>query len=865
MQFKQNRKSVRNYFQTVVLVVHFTIASRSLAQDDSIAPPHAPVPLAEAQKIADGYLAKMTLEEKVTIIHGNALYRNGGVPRLGIPDFFPSDGPCSVRPELDNGGNYIYGGKETDCATALPTLSAVCATWDLAMARLFGQTLGSEVRARGKDMSLGPSINIMRTPLGGRTFEYMGEDPYLTAHMCVPVIQGVQSNDVSACIKHFALNNQELNRDSVNVNVDDRALHEIYLPGFEAAVKQGDTWGLMGAYNKFRGQWCCENAALLQTILRSEFGYTGAIISDWGAVHDAHRAVLAGTDMDSGNNHRYDALVQMVKRGEIPESVINGHTRNMLILMARMRKIGPDAAQRCKGEINTPAHQAAARKIAQEAIVLLKNDRAILPLDPATLKNLLVIGRHAVVRQCLDKTITGGCNLDRAGGSGEAKPLYEITPLEGITRRLGDKVKVDFVEAPTEAFTALPAANGGWDASYFNNTQMQGAPAVHRRDAALQFDWKGQTPLPGINAQNFSACWTGQVVAPETGDYKLRLMSDDGSRLYVDGKMVVDFWRIGPILPAYGLMHLEAGKTYLFRVEYYQAQGMSAVSLDWQIPSSIGALAQRVKAADAVLIFTGNTHAEEQEGKDRTDIKLLGSQDQMVEQLAGLNPRTIVVNQSGAPVAMPWVDQVPAIVQNWFCGQESGNALASVLFGDVNPSGRLPFTFPKKLEDVSAHALKDYRADAETYGEGIFVGYRWYDSKKIQPLFPFGHGLSYTSFAYGEPQVSGTMTNNSTLTVQIPITNTGQRAGAEVVQLYLHAVAPTVQRPDQELKGFTRLILAPGETKMAEFKLTMRDLSYWSVDEKGWKADPGTFEIRIGASSRDIRRKAVLEFKTAPK
>ena len=845
----------------------------------------------QAYNIADQYLAQMTLAEKVTITHGNSLYRNGGVPRLGIPDFYPSDGPCAVRPELNNAGHYIFAGKTTDCSTALPTLATLANTWDPSLAHLFGDTLGSEIRARGKDMSLGPGMNIMRTPICGRTFEYMGEDPFLTSRMGVELVRGVQENDVSACVKHFALNNQELNRDSVNVEVSDRALREIYLPAFEATVKEAHAWGLMGAYNKFRGDWCCENEALLKGVLRGEWGYKGVVVSDWGAIHNTVRAIHAGTDMDSGNSHHYDALVNLVPSGAVSESSVNDAARNMLAMMARIRLIGPETAVRSKGEINTPAHAAAARRIAQEAVVLLKNDAATLPLNAASLRTLLIVGKAAKARHCVAVDTAGECNLNLAGGSGEAKPLYETTAFEGIQKRLGGKVNIRFVDASEGGFEPLSASvlqGGAWSGEYFNfsganavsaaevlaggasaskylaEAAPQGKPVAARRDANLGFDWKGAAPLAGVNAQNFSARWTAKITAPETGDYTFRLKADDGCRLAVDGVTLIDAWRVGPATPFTGNIRLEAGKTYTVKVEYFQGAGNSSIALDWLTPSSPTnlrgpAMAKLARSADAVLIFTGNTHADEQEGKDRGDITLPDGQDAMVEALAGINPKTVVVNQSGAPVAMPWVGKVPAILHYGFSGQEAGDALAAILFGDACPSGKLPCTFPKALADTPAHALKNYAAGRVGYAEDIFVGYRWFEAKKIEPLFPFGYGLSYTTFEIGRPEVaSSEVRNGDPVKVRVTLKNTGNRAGAEVVQLYVGERNPGVPRPPKELKGFQKVHLRPGESRVVEFTLTPRDFSFWDVLSHGWKANPGVFDITVGNSSADTKNTAAV-------
>ncbi|MGF7232672.1 glycoside hydrolase family 3 C-terminal domain-containing protein, partial [Arachidicoccus sp.] len=661
------------------------------------------------------------LAEKVKIIHGDHIYSVAGVARVGIPPFLPADGPCAVRPELADNCTYLYEGKTNDIAIALPPLSAVAATWNPEMGLFFGETLGNELRARGKDMSLGPAINIMRTPLDGRTFEFMGEDPFLAGHMAAPVIRGIQSQDVAACVKHFVANNQELDRYDVNVTMDERTLREIYLPGFETAIKEGESWGIMGAYNKLRGQWCCENPYLLKSILRNEWGFKGVVVSDWGAVHDMKRAALAGCDLEMkiGSDYQFAKLEKAVENGELAKSVVDEKARRMLWLMAKIKKIGPDTASRIKGVLNTPAHRAVALSIAEEAIVLLKNENNILPLNPASLKTVLCIGRNANLKVC------------NGGGSGEGKPPYEITALDGLRRRLGDGVKIEYISMEP-------------------------------------------------NASNPS----DQIIA------------------------------------------------------------------------------NLAKTADAVLIFTGDSHAEESEGKDRTDIKLPKGQDEMVEKFVSINPCTVIINESGAPVAMPWVNKAKALIQFWFCGQEGGNALAAILFGDINPSGKLPCTFPKKLKDIAAHALGNYSAGQLNYAEGVLVGYRWFDAKKIVPLFPFGYGLSYTTFDIDKPKLSASVfKNGDTLAVDVKVTNTGKRAGAEVVQLYIAERKPSVIRPPKELKAFQKVFLQTGESKTIRMKLVARDFSFWDTKTNNWKVNAGAFDLLIGNSSRHILRKTTIHYK----
>lgn len=673
--------------------------------------------------LVDELLSKMTLKEKITLIHGSGIYKNSGIPRLNIPDFYPSDGPCGLRPELTNSGEYIYTDNKFDCATAFPTLISLAATWDHSLAKKFGEAIGEEQRARGKDMYLGPAVNIMRTPLCGRNFEYMGEDPFLASRISVEVVKGVQSKDVSACIKHFALNSQELNRFSVNANPDERTLREIYLPAFETAVKEGNTMALMGAYNKFRNDWCCESDYLLHQVLKKEWGFNGVVISDWGAVHDAVKAMKAGTDMDSGNSHYYAGAEKLVEEGKLSATEIDRHAKQMLLLFCKLKMLGNNTVQRTKGSINTKEHAALANAIAASSIVLLKNDKNLLPINAEALKNILVIGKNADLKHCVTMDAKGGCDVDRFGGSGEVKPLYEITPLQGIKNFIGNKVTVDY-------------------------------------------------------------------------------------------------------------------------------ENITAATCDARVK-------EKIKNAGMVILFVGDSHKEEQEGKDRTSLRLPDNQDSLVVLVSSIQPKTIVVNQSGAPVEMPWINRISTLVQYWFSGQEGGNALADVLFGKVNPSGKLPCTFPRSLAESPAHFLNDYKENEINYPEGVFVGYRWYDSKKIEPLFPFGFGLSYTDFNYGKIKIN--KINEDDVRVRIPITNTGKRAGEEVVQLYVHDINPAIERPEQELKGFSKVSLAPNETKVVEFHLNKRSFSYWSEKENNWKAKQGNFEIRAGSSSRDIRSHLVYK------
>ncbi|UKJ06736.1 glycoside hydrolase family 3 C-terminal domain-containing protein [Solitalea lacus] len=671
----------------------------------------------EALQIANDVLSKMTLSEKALLLHGDHIFSFPGIKRLGIPVFYPIDGPCSVRPELSDGGRYIHVGDTVDCATAFPTLSALSATWDADLAFQFGNAISNEFRARGKDMYLGPGVNIVRTPLCGRNFEYMGEDPFLTSSISTPIIQGVQQNNVAACIKHFALNNQELDRFAVNVTASERALHEIYFPAFETAVKKGGALSLMGGYNKFNGDWCCESEFLLNKTLKQDWGFKGVVISDWGAIHSMTKAMKAGCDLESNFSREYLNIQKAVNEGTLPVSLVDEKVRRVLWMYAKLRMIGPDAEKRVKGELRTEKHKLLARKIAEESIVLLKNQGHILPLDKNKISKLLIVGKVADSRLTIDINAKAVNDL-LGGGSGEAKPLYEITPLEGIRHYLSASSQVEYIANPEN---------------------------------------------------------------------------------YKDADFV-----------------------------------------------------KKVKNVDAVLVFTGNTHEQEHEGEDRKDILLPKGQDEMVRAILAIRPRAVIINQSGAPVAMPWEKKAKAIVQNWFNGQENGNALARVIFGEVNPSGKLSCTFPKQLSDVACHSLDAYKSKSENYIEDILVGYRWFDKQGINPLFAFGHGLSYAKFKFGKIKITQ-LAEGDSIKVVVPVTNQSNRTGTEVVQLYISEISPSVLRPNQELKGFQRIQLAAHETKEVALNLSTRDFSYWSEIEHGWKYNSGNYEIRVGASSRDIR------------
>lgn len=687
-------------------------------------------------------LSRMTLEEKVALLHAQSKFSSAGVPRLGIPEVWCTDGPHGIRAEV-LWDEWEQAGWTNDSCTAFPALTCLAATWNPEMSALYGKSVGEEARYREKDVLLGPGVNIYRMPLNGRNFEYMGEDPFLSSRMVVPYVRGVQANGVAACVKHFALNNQETNRQQVNVVVDDRALREIYLPAFRAAVEEGKAWAVMGSYNRYKGEFCCHNHYLLNDILKGEWNFDGVVISDWGGVHDTKQAIENGLDMEFGSwtdgltwgaSNAYDnyylarPYLELLRSGEASEVTLDDKARRVLRLIFRT------AMNRRKpfGSLNSPEHIAAARRIAGEGMVLLKNDNGVLPFDMSQLKTIAVIGENAV------KMMTVG------GGSSSLKVHHECTPLEGIRAAVGNRVKV-----------------------------------LYERG------------------------YVGDVTTSYNG---------------VDsGQDLADSRTSGQLL----------------------ADAVAAA-----------------RQTDAVLFVGGlnKSDCQDCEGADRREYGLPYGQDAVIEALTAANPRMAVVLVSGNAVAMPWIDRVPAVLEAWFSGSEAGNALADVVFGAVNPSGKLPFTFPVRLEDNGAIAMGEFPGDdTVTYREGLFVGYRWHEARQIAPLFAFGHGLSYTTFDVSDVRSDrASLSAKGRIRISAEVTNTGDMAGAEVVQLYIGDEESSLPRPVKELKGFRKVFLAPGEHQTVTFDITPDLLQYYDDTKAAWVAEPGVFTAYVGTASDNI-------------
>jgi beta-glucosidase len=790
----------------------------------------------------DTLLSRLTLEEKILLL-GGVGFETKPITRLGIPPLNMTDGPVGVRWKQ---------------SSAFPVSIMMTATWNPGLIERVGAALGREAKAKGRRMLLGPCVNIHRTPFGGRNFESFGEDPYLAARTTVSFVRGVQSERVIATAKHFACNNQEHERDFTNVTVGERALREIYLPAFEAAVKEGGTMSVMSAYNKVNGAWCSENPVLLTDILKNEWGFTGFVVSDWGAVHSIVPTVNAGLDVEMpfGRYLNADSLLPALKSGEIRESTINDKVRRLLRTIVWAGLL--DGSQKDTGAVNTPDHRSIALNVAREGIVLLKNEGNTLPFERRSIKRLAVIGPNAAIAR------TGG------GGSSKVNPLYAVSPLTALREKLGAGVELSFAAGcrgigdldpiPAEMLIPPPSAGSasgvrGLKGEYFNNINLDGTPTLTRIDARIDFSWSDGAPDTSLPVDGFSARWTGSLVPAKTARYTLHTVSDDGVRLYVDGKLLIDDWTDHAAEIRRCAVDFVAGKKYDIRVEYYERGGGAMMRLGWTSSDDtlIGEAVQAAKKADAVLLCVGLSEFYESEGFDRKTLALPEEQIKLVSAVAAANHRTVVALNSGAPVLMDgWLDAVPALIENWYPGEEGGNALAEVLFGDVNPSGRLPVTFLRRWEDSPVFGHYPGRS-AVDYAEGIFVGYRHFDRAQLEVLFPFGHGLSYATFAYSDLSVSSASQPGALkVDVSVDIQNTGTRSGAEVVQLYVHAPASPVERPEKELKGFRKLVLGAGEKETVRFTLDARSFAYFDTGRREWVAPPGEYEIFVGKSSRDI-------------
>lgn len=802
----------------------------------------------QVEKQLDLLLAELTLDEKISLVHASGKFVVAGVERLGIKETWLSDGPHGVRYEIER-HSWNSAGRNDDHATYLPHLTSVAASWDTNIAHLHGKVLGREARHRNKDYILGPGVNLARLPTYGRNFEYMGEDPYLAATLVVPQIKAIQKQGVAATIKHYALNTQELNRTGVNAKPDERTLREVYLPAFEAAVKEANVLGIMGAYNEYMGTNANQSRYLVRDILKDQWGFEGVLLTDWNVDINTFDAAMAGLDLEMGTDvPSYDEyffakpLKAQIEAGKVPMAVLDDKVKRLLRVQYR---IGMYDDNRPTGERNTQLHQLTAKQIAAQGVVLLKNDevegKKVLPLNKQALRKVLVLGPNA------DKRHGFG------GGSSEVKALYEVTPLEGLQNYLGDDVEIEYMRTKSAGLSPIAA-------DYITSRHWTGTPAWHvrffeseKKQTVKHESWNVASKYKTQSATYEHIEMTATVTPAMLGEHTLKLRSSGKVILSVDGQQLFEY-QGGEDEYAYTLAINEL-KGYQFELQF---DGKGELTLGWETPDELFVSQQQyltaAKQADAVIYFGGLSHSDDREAIDRTDMTLPFAQDEIITKLLAVNPKTVVFMVAGSAVEMPWVAQANALVWGWYGGMEAGNAFAQVLFGEVNPSGKMPITLPVKYTDTAPIALDDYNATESLYKEGVFIGYRWFEQQKIKPMFAFGHGLSYSDFAYSNLQLSKShISPNETLQISVEVTNNSKVAGKEVVQLYLHDINATVPRPLKELKGFSKVSLLPGQTKTVQLSLDKKDLSFWDVEKQGWLAQPGQFKVMIGSASDDIR------------
>ncbi|MBC8183808.1 glycoside hydrolase family 3 C-terminal domain-containing protein [candidate division KSB1 bacterium] len=866
-----------------IILFSILFCTNLLAQKTPHLPSYKHWNLPVEERVED-LLKRMTLEEKINMVSGA---KKGELPtntestqssdnpnailvasdffsktqrnwRLGIPELTMTDGPLGPNGK----------GASTNYSSAIN----MAATFDDSLMLEVGESIGEETRILGYNMLLAPCINITRAPHNGRTFEAFGEDPFLMSRMAVAFVKGVQSKRVATCTKHYVANNHEWNRMSVDVKVDERALREIYLPAFKAVVQEADGWTIMSAYNQILGHYCCENKYLQSDILKDEWGFKGVVVSDWGGVHSTVKTALSGLDLEMPNGRFLGKdLLNAVKDGKVPESLIEDKARRILRVMFKAA-LFDESTGTYGGLANTEERRALALKVSQKSIVLLKNENNFLPLKKDAFKSIALIGPNADVAQMC------------GGGSGSNHGHYGITPLQGIKNKFGCNVKVEYKRGIAVSKLELPVVpesmffppdgkegkNGLW-AEYYNNRELEGEPALTRKEKQINFDWgygefrgadQPGSPDPNIiQTDRWSARWTGKLASPGDGWYDIGLKSDNGVKLWLDGKLIIDAWTDqAPGKYKITQYEFEANRKYDLVVEFYENWGSCRciMGLEKFKPGpAMDKAIELAKNSDLAIVCAGLNPEMEGEAKDRDRLNLPEAQINLIKEVAKSNKNIIVVLYNATPIIMKeWLNDVPAVVEAFYPGQEGGNALADILFGDVSPSGKLPLTFMKKWEDSAVYPTYPGERDVAYYKEGIFVGYRHFDKNNIEPLFPFGYGLSYTTFEYSDLKLDKKkIGQDSTVTVSLNVKNTGNMDGDEVVQLYIRDVKASVKREVKALKGFDRISLKVGGSKKITFKINKSALSFYDVKRKVWVAEPGVFKVLVGSSSRDIRLK----------
>lgn len=807
----------------------------------------------------DDLIKRLTLEEKATLFAGKDMWHFNGVERLGIPPIEMTDCGHGITVILDENGNYI------GCATCFPTAVAQAATWNREIITELGSALGREARATGSTLLLAPMVNIHRSPLGGRNYEAFSEDPVLSGKMAAAFIKGVQSENIAACIKAIAANNQQTEQQGLIAEIPERALREIYMRTFEIAIKEANPWAVMTAYNGVNGFPSVENKHLVTDILRNEWNYKGFVVSDWRSVKSI-ASLYAGVDMEMpgpGKFMRQQDILNEIKSERLSEVNLNSKLKGLLRLFIQTRLLDfpkPSMAS----ELNSATHQQLARKVSEESIVLLKNTHNLLPLKKENIKKLAVIGPNA------NEARLGG------GGSASVTSCYSISPLEGLRNFCGNSVEVVFeqgcglmgnmITIPSD-FIQSEEGKPGLNADYFNNISVRGEPILSRIDPLIDFSWGWAAPGKGINKGNYSVRWTGTLSPPVSGKYKIGLaVFGAGARLYVDNKLVINAWgdveketfedAFTQTKPQVEL-ELEANKKYDIRIEWHKKINRNMIRLEWEMPgasSSIDKAVELAASSDAAIVFAGLSNFFEGGNNDKTSLALPGDQEELIRRVVAANPNTIVVLINGTPVTMPWLNKASSLLEAYYPGQEGGNALANVIFGKVNPSGKLPETFPMRIEDNPSFNNFPGTGKLVKYEEGIYVGYRHYDAHNIEPLFPFGHGLSYTEFDYSNLKI---LKKGDKINVQFLLKNSGQKLGKEAVQLYVRKLEGQLYSGYKELKNFDKIELSPGGSKSVSFELDEDDFSVFEESLNKWVKQSGKYEVLIGSSSRDIRLKGV--------
>jgi beta-glucosidase len=792
----------------------------------------------------DDIMRRLTDDEKIALLGGTG-FTTQPIPRLGIPAMGMADAGQGVR-----GGMPSTLGP----ATAFPSGVAMASTWNPILVGQIAHAIGVEAQNKGTGVQvmLGPAVNIHRSPLGGRNGEYFSEDPFLAARLGVAYIQGMQATGTVACIKHFSANNQETDRFAINAVVPERALREIYWPAFEAGVKEGGVWTVMSSYNRLNGPHASASSYLLDDVLRGDWGYNGMVMSDWGGVHDTARTIAAGNDLEMPNGEFLSAarVKAALSRGTVTWDQINRNVRRTMLTVLRSKVM--DNGEKPNPElVNSEGYRHIAYVAAEESLILLKNERKTLPLDATKIRSIALIGAAAKEFQI------------GAQGSPEVQPLRSTGALQGIQNLLGSNVAIRTTpgDANGDMFPQSTVANGtgaaGFDAEYFSNKNLQGEPKLKRTDGQINFN---KSPL-GVGPDGWSARWNAVLTPRKSGITTFYMRADDGCRLFLNDKPLIDHWQDGGATTLSAKIELKAGEKVDLRAEYYQNGGDQSVKLTWSEPGAKPyAEAIEIARQSDVAVVLVTTRGTEGEGQDRPSMALPDNQDELIRQVAAANQKTIVVLNNGTPVLMPWLKSVPALIEAWFPGQEGGDALAGVLFGEVNPSGHLPTTLGARREDYPDSPNFPGKNGVVRYDEGIYVGYRAFDKRGIKPLFPFGHGLSYTTFKIDNLRFSSpALSAGGGLMATVRVTNTGKRQGAQVVQLYVRDPNPKTDKAIRELKGFAKVTLTPGKSKTVAIPLQWRDFAWCDIDARGWRVDGGDYEIAVGDSSRSLNQRATLK------